>query len=501
MKILAYNNQALSINGKGVYIEDLSALAENGSLIKIVTPIVNKGDLVYLDVDGKGEKLYRVLKCKGDVAMVMAMYDDLTSKWNETNTTTTMGTLTVRKYEGSTLDIYLNTTWYGTLSTETKNAIVTESLICDAWFENDTGNPNYTGTWGTSVPGDTNYTISKYAGGTLNIGNRNVFALGIQDVIDYLSDDSVKVDTSAILRNVNIWKMFWNDEAGHSGKVAWLRSSYADSSSYVWAAGGPTGNLGHISPSTNFVVRPAFNINLSQVPFTVYRLPAKGDIVKLNLDGTEREYRVLSMNGSVGKIVGMWDSLISKYNETNTTTTMGTLTVQKYEDSTLDTYLNITWYNTLSNTAKAAIVPERVVCDTWYKNDNGNPGYTGTYGTDIPGTNSYTISKYAGGTLNIGNRNVFALSVQDVIDYLSDDNVKVDTSAILRNVNIWKMFWNDEISHSSNFWLRSSSGEYSDNAWYAGNYNGNLGWIKATNSMYVRPALNLDFSKISSTLT
>lgn len=53
MKILAYNNQALSIDGKGIYIEDLSALAENGSLIKIVTPIVNKGDLIYLDVDGK----------------------------------------------------------------------------------------------------------------------------------------------------------------------------------------------------------------------------------------------------------------------------------------------------------------------------------------------------------------------------------------------------------------------------------------------------------------
>ena len=302
MKILAYNNQALSINGKGVYIEDLSALAENGSLIKIVTPIVNKGDLVYLDVDGKGDKLYRVLKCKGDVAMVMAMYDDLTSKWNETSTTTTMGTLVVQKYEGSTLDTYLNTTWYGTLSTEAKNAIMAESLICDAWFENDTGNPNYTGTWGTSVPGDTNYTISKYAGDTLNIGNRYVFALGVQDVIDYLSDDSVKVDTSAILRNVNIWKMFWNDEAGHSGKVAWLRSSYADSSSYVWAAGGPTGNLGHINPSTNFVVRPAFNINLSQVPFTVYQeLPKKGDIVTLNLDGTDREYRVLSMDGSVGE--------------------------------------------------------------------------------------------------------------------------------------------------------------------------------------------------------
>lgn len=268
MKILAYNNQALSIDGKGIYIENLSALAENGSLIKIVTPIVNKGDLIYLDVDGKGDKLYRVLKCTGDVAKVVAMYDDLTSKYNETNTTTTMGTFTVQKYEGSTLDTYLNTTWYNTLSNEAKNAIVPENVVCDAWNWGNIGDLDYTGTYGGSVPGTTNYTISKHAGVALNIGNRNIFALGVQDVIDYLSDESMRIDTTAILRNVNIWKMFWNDEVSPSDNDLWLRSSRAGSSNSAWIASGSGGYLHSSGVSYSKVVRPAFNINLSQIPFT-----------------------------------------------------------------------------------------------------------------------------------------------------------------------------------------------------------------------------------------
>lgn len=273
MKILAYNNQALSINGKGIYIENLSALAENGSLIKIVTPIVNKGDLVYLDVDGKGDKLYRVLKCKGDVAKVVAMYDDLTSKYNETSMTTTIGSLTVQKYEGSIIDTYLNTTWYNTLTSATKAAIVPENVVCDAWYWGNTGDPDYTGTYGGSVPGTSNYTISKYTGGTLNIGNRNVFALGVQDVIDYLNDSSVQVDTTAILRNANIWKMFWNDEVSHLDESPWLRSSLASEFTHVWRVDGNRGNVGSRVINSPGVVRPAFNINLSQIEFSIVSPP------------------------------------------------------------------------------------------------------------------------------------------------------------------------------------------------------------------------------------
>ena len=109
----------------------------------------------------------------------------------------------------------------------------------------------------------------------------------------------------------------------------------------------------------------------------------KGSLVKMNLDGTERQYRVLSVNGNVCKVLGMWDDLTSVYNSTSTTTTFGSTTAQKYEGSTLDTYLNTTWYNTLSTEAKNAIVPENVVqyCYQYYDEPNtpNTPTYTYQY--------------------------------------------------------------------------------------------------------------------------
>ena len=236
---------------------------------KTPVPLAVKGDILSMDLDGQGAKQYRVLSMNGDVAKVVAMYDDLTSKWNnDISKTTTMGTLTVAKYEGSDIDTYLNTTWYNTLTSAAKAAIVPESVVCDAWYWGNTGDPDYTGTYGTSVPGTSNYTISKYSGGTLNIGNRNVFALGVQDVIDYLNDSSVQVDTTAILHNVNIWKMFWNGEVSHY-TYPWLRSSYADSSNYAWGVRGLNGYLIDDAVDNSSVVRPALNLNLNQIEFSI----------------------------------------------------------------------------------------------------------------------------------------------------------------------------------------------------------------------------------------
>ena len=229
-----------------------------------------KGTIISMDLDGNGAKQYRIIKSSGEVAQVMAMYDTLTIEWNaDISKTTTMGSLTVQKYEGSTLDTYLNTTWYNTLTSATKAAIVPENIVCDAWYWNNSGDPDYTGTYGSSVPGTDNYTISKYAGGTLNIGNRNVFVLGVQDVINYLNDSSVQVDTTAILRNINIWKMFWNDEVSHSGNLLWLRSSRADSSYNAWLVSGGGGRLDNVLVNSDFAVRPALYLNLNQVEFTV----------------------------------------------------------------------------------------------------------------------------------------------------------------------------------------------------------------------------------------
>lgn len=250
-----------------------SLLKINNSLVRVkVAPnpliIPPKGTLINMNLDGT-ERQYRVLKCNGNVAMVMGMFDNLTGGFSNASTTTTMGDLTVQKYEGSKLDTYLNNTWYNILSTKTKNAIISENIACDIWYWESTGNPDHTGTFGTSVPGTTNYTISKYTGGVFDIGNRNVFAITVQDVIDYLSEDSAKVDTSAILRNVNIWKMFWNDEVSHSGKLLWLRSLSASNSNNTWVVGGEKGSLTSTGAVASGIIRPALNIDLSKIEWSI----------------------------------------------------------------------------------------------------------------------------------------------------------------------------------------------------------------------------------------
>ena len=262
MKILAYNNQALSINGKGIYVENLSALAENGSLIKIVTPIVNKGDLVYLDLDGNGDKLYRVLKCKGDVAKVVAMYDDLTSKYNETSITTDFNGTTAQKYEGSTLDTYLNTTWYNTLSSAVKNAIVPENVVqyCYRYYDkpNTPNTPTYTYQYQYNW-NDLDYENANNVGNVV-IGNRNVFALDLKDVFDYIGKVCITSD--------ELMTMFWNSTTKVS-KYSWLRSSSANSSSFAWSVSGRFGSLSSGGVTNGRVVRPALNLDMSKIQYTI----------------------------------------------------------------------------------------------------------------------------------------------------------------------------------------------------------------------------------------
>ena len=220
----------------------------------------------------------------------------------------------------------------------------------------------------------------------------------------------------------------------------------------------------------------------------------KGSLVKMNLDGTERQYRVLSVNGNVCKVMGMWDDLTSKYNETSTTTTFGSTTAQKYEGSTLDTYLNTTWYNTLNNTAKAAIVQENVIqyCYKYYNKPNtpNTPTYTYQYQYNWSDSDYDNVNNV--GNVVVGNRNVFALDLKDIFNYIGKVCITSD--------ELMTMFWNSTTTVSKYLWLRSSYADYSSSAWSVIGYNGFLIDYYVRDSIVVRPALNLDMSKIQYTL-
>ena len=223
-------------------------------------------------------------------------------------------------------------------------------------------------------------------------------------------------------------------------------------------------------------------------------MPVKGDLITMNLDGTSRLYRVLSVNGNVCKVLGMWDDFTSKYNEKSTTTNFNGTTAQKYEGSTLDTYLNTTWYNTLSSEAKNAIVPENVVqyCYKYYGQPNtpNTPTYTYQYQYNWSNSNYYNADNV--GNVVVGNRNVFALDLKDIFDYFEKVCITSD--------ELMTMFWNSTTKVPKGLWLRSSIADNSTSAWFAdGNY-GNLYFNAANVSYVVRPALNLDMSKIQYTL-
>ena len=223
-------------------------------------------------------------------------------------------------------------------------------------------------------------------------------------------------------------------------------------------------------------------------------IPVKGDLIKMNLDGTSRLYRVLSVNGNVYKVLGMWDDFTSKYNETSTTTTFGSTTAQKYEGSTLDTYLNTTWYNTLSSEAKNAIVPENVVqyCYKYYDAPNTPNTPTYTYQYQFNWNNSDYENANNVGNVTVGKRNVFALDLKDIFDYFE--------KAYITSDELLTMFWNSTTKVNTYLWLRSSKADDSDIAWNVNRYGGAFFYIPATNYCVVRPALNLDMSKIQYTL-
>lgn len=220
-------------------------------------------------------------------------------------------------------------------------------------------------------------------------------------------------------------------------------------------------------------------------------MPKKGDLIQMNLDGTSRQYRVLRMDGSIAEVLTMWNLSTSiKFNSTNT-----------YSGSILDKYLNTTWYNTLSSDAKAAIVPKNITQDSWHRGTTGSPQYSGTYGNTAPGSTSYTISNGSDNYAAIGSRYVYAISIQEILDYLSDNSVLVDTSGMLRNQNIWKMFWNQATNISEFLWLRSASADDYILAWYVNGYFGYPGDDRAFNENAVRGALQIDLSKIDFTMT
>lgn len=234
------------------------------------------------------------------------------------------------------------------------------------------------------------------------------------------------------------------------------------------------------------------------IGYTPPPLAVKGDLLNIDLDGNgNKQYRVLSINDNITKLLGMNDiSTSQKYNAISKTGTFTNGTIgQLYAGSDLDTYLNTTWYNTLTDIAKAAIVPEFRTQYMYQYYDEPNEPNTPTYTYQFQYNWNDTNYNNADLTdsITIGDRNIFTLDLKDIFDYFN--KVCITSNELME-------MWTGQTGRVNKYWWLSSADndEESLSAWIAVGVDGLLGTSSYYGSQYaVRPAFNLDLSKINFT--
>lgn len=224
------------------------------------------------------------------------------------------------------------------------------------------------------------------------------------------------------------------------------------------------------------------------VEYVVRNYPVKSDLISMNIDGENKQYRVLKINGSIAEVIS-FEPVYGEFSVENTNV---------YEESFIDNALSTTWYNALNETAKAAIVDKTFTQDSWYNDGSGNPSYDGYYGIVVPGNRAYTISLSNTAFGNVLTRHVYALSVQDILDYVLDTNI---TDGQLQNYNVLEMLFNsptpDNNTEPRVCWFRSAAENTQNKAWAVIRGNGAIYEYNVSHFVSgVIPAFQIDLSKI-----
>ena len=211
-------------------------------------------------------------------------------------------------------------------------------------------------------------------------------------------------------------------------------------------------------------------------------MPNKGDIITLD----SKQYRVLKVNGTVAEVLCMYDSTASQTFNVPENSNV-------YAGADIDTHCNDTFYGALSASIKSAIVDKTFTQDSWLKSFSipTEEHYTGTYES---GNYYLTLSNVAFGASIT--RHCYCLSVQDVLDYLDATTSMGTSDTTLTDTNIWQMFWGVSALQNSNIWLRSAYASSVDYAFRVGGYVGILVYDSVDSSGAVRPAFQVDLSKV-----
>ena len=216
-------------------------------------------------------------------------------------------------------------------------------------------------------------------------------------------------------------------------------------------------------------------------------MPAKGDILTIE----SKQYRVLKINGTIAEALAMYDATDLQEFDTSEDSNV-------YVNSSLDVYLSQTFYNSLSTSMQNAIVAKTFQQDSWYNGSKSDAlaKYNGTY---------FAIENYALSLMSTTfgssiSRKCYVLSCQDVIDYLEVTTSMEFANTTLTSENIWRMFWNQTTSpESACLWLRSAKYDYSSSSFYVNSDDGSLDSYTVDNANAVRPAFQIDLSKVEYT--
>lgn len=211
---------------------------------------LSKGDLISMDLDGNGSKQYRVLKMDGNIAECIAMY--------AYNTSTIFGSS--QTYAASTLDVLLNTTFYNTLTTTAKSAIMEKNIIQYGYDINQSIYNSETHCSYADYSTKTEYNV---------VGNRYIYALDVEDIEMYFggTGGTASNNSSGIFNMSMIRKLFANTTGTELVNLNILLRSSVPSSSlkHIWYC---TDYIKYGPCSDVYEVRPAFTIDLSKISFT-----------------------------------------------------------------------------------------------------------------------------------------------------------------------------------------------------------------------------------------
>lgn len=203
-------------------------------------------------------------------------------------------------------------------------------------------------------------------------------------------------------------------------------------------------------------------------------MPAKGDLITMNLDGTDRQYRVLKIvDGTTVEVLGMWDAISTTFSNDMT---------NPYAGKSLDVRLNTTWYNSLTNDAKAAIVPRGI---TQYKYFVSSSVYNSSSHASYFDYSTKSIKS------DIGNRYVYALGIEDIEEYFG---------GIFGYSDIFQTFWNQASTPGAKYiYLRDANAAQSGVVCVLFG-SGYINSARVDTSGIARPAFQIDLSKIDFTM-